>query len=343
MTRLLCTPCGRPISRRDLLRGAAALSAGAMLLPRCGDEDLPLPPATYPGRVVEVRDDRAVTGKTIDRTRAAAMLTAGLTALTGAASVREAWQALLPDYSPSMRIGLKLNCLSAYLPSSPELVAVVVDSLKQSLGMDPQRILVWDRRTDELTRSKIDATTVGGARVLGTVTSTSDASGPGYESASETVAGKKTHLSRILTRETDATINLALLKTHTISGITGAMKNTYGCIDNPGDFHTGLNNELPLIYSLSGIRNKMRLHLTEGLLAVIKGDTSDPPDATPMRLLLATDPLALDTRAVALVNELRAALTKPAAALDTASLGWLAEAGRLKIGESAATLKTVTL
>jgi hypothetical protein len=85
----------------------------------------------------------------------------------------------------------------------------------------------------------------------------------------------------------------------------------------------------------------MRLHITEALLAVAQGSTEDPPDATPGRLLLSADPLALDSHALEVVNALRA--TAGGQPVDTARVGWLDEAKRLNIGTRTVDLKAVNL
>ena len=53
-----------------------------------------------------------------------------------------------------------------------------------------------------------------------------------------------------------------------------------------------------------------------------------PPDEVPARILLSADPLALDTHALALMNQLRGELPN----VPEAKLGWLAEAARLNLG-----------
>jgi hypothetical protein len=288
--------------------------------------------------VAEVHDAKAVVGSTVDGARVKAMLAAGLKALAKEANLKLAWKRILPDFAPSMRIGIKVNCLSSYLTSSLPLLAALVETLALDLGADAKKIVVWDRRGDELARSKMTAAALG-VSVLGTQRSTSDLSGPGYEPKAECILGKSTRLARLLTQETDLTINIALLKTHNISGATGALKNCYGCIDNPGDFHADLNHELPVIYRLDPIWRRMRLHITDGLIAVLKGDTSDPPDAVPGRLLLATDPVALDAHTIALVNTLRGALPP----LPATKLQWLDGAAKLNLGTTSRDAQLVEL
>ncbi len=336
------------LDRREFVVGTAAAVAGATLV-GCSDDDDPNPkkdsgtgtgdgPGLAAWNVVEVHDPKAMNGKTPDAKRVEAMLASGLTTLAGAKDLPAAWQALLPGFTSSKRIGIKVNCLSHYLYNTTELLAALVKTLVKDLGADAKKIVVWDRRVDELVRSKITETAVG-CPVLGTIKSTSDTSGPGYEPAAVKANGKATHLSKILTQQTDFTINLPVLKTHGISGVTGALKNIYGVIDNPGDFHTDLNDYLPALYALQPIPKHCVLNITEGLLAVTKGDTSDPPDTIASRLIFSADPVAQDSHAVALINQLRGKL-KP---VPTAKLTWLTNAEKAKLGTTKVTLKQVKL
>lgn len=350
------------LDRREFVVGTAAVVAGAALVGCSDDDDLPAKkdsgadapagkeagpgaeagtgdgPGPVTWNVVEVHDPKSMNGKTPDATRVEAMLASGLTTLAGAKDLKAAWKTLLPGFTASKRIGIKVNCLSSYLYNSTELLAALVKTLVKDLGADAKKIVVWDRRGDELIRSKITEAKVG-CPVLGTVKSTSDTSGPGYEAAALKANGKATHLSKILTQQTDLTINIPVLKTHNISAVTGALKNIYGFIDNPGDFHTDLNDYLPALYALQPIPKHCVLNITEGLLAVTKGDTSDPPDTIAARLLFSRDPVALDAHAVALINQLRGTL-KP---VPTAKLTWLANAEKAKLGTTKVNLKQIKI
>jgi len=360
------------IDRRDFLVGSASLALVAGLAPGCSDDgevhpdaapdapgsdttqDLPreaaascndppqpLAPPTGPSRVVEVHDPQSVSTSGYDAPRVKEMLAAGIQKLADQPDTKQAWKQLIPDFAASMRIGIKVNCLNAHLFNSTELLLALIESLVNDLGADSQKIWVWDRRTDEMTRSKLTESSLK-VKVAGTVASTSNPVGVGYESKAECVIDRETLLSKILTTETDITINIALLKTHNVSGITGALKNVYGCIDNPGQFHDQFDTYMPALYRLDGMRTPFRLHITEGLKAVTKGDTTDYPDAMPGRILLSTDPLALDTHALQLVNTLRTQNPK-IPPLPADKVLWIDEAARLNVGTKNLDSQVVTM
>lgn len=344
-------------TRREILadaaKAAAALSVTsvAACFPDVGGEwpqvsPLCLAPAIEPptgsSKVVEVYREDSVLKTTDANTGSSknviqldvvkAMVDAALSSLAG--GVDNPWPVLLPNYQPGKRIGLKVNCLNAYLPTSPAVVRAIIASLRDRLGVDPTTIVVWDRRLDELTGAgKYSADDLAGAQLRGTVNSTTDSSGPGYgEAICGKVAGKSPRLSRILTDQTDITINCPVLKTHVVSGITGAMKNIYGIIDNPGDYHDNLNTALPALYALPPIRNSINLTIVDALIMVATQGTEARPDTVGQRILVSRDPVAIDAYSLTLVNKLRADRPKPFAAVDDTLIGWIDGAHQLGVG-----------
>jgi hypothetical protein len=348
--------CQPGTTRREFLSGATRTVAGAAVVGAAGGglggclfpdvggkwatitgqcmDDGGVAPPTPSARVVEVhRQDSVVTDPRVALNPAAMrpMLDAALASLTdGAASP---WSVLLPDCGATTRIGIKVNCLNQYLSTSVPLVQALVASLVEGLGIEASRITVWDRRLDELTRGGFTSAAVGGAAVVGTVNSTTDTGGPGYSKAiCGAVAGQTPLLSKILTEQTDLTINVPVLKTHAVSGITAAFKNIYGIINNPGDYHANANDALPALYALPPIRSHLRLTLVDAFIAVLTGGTSDPPDAQPRRLILGQDPLAVDSYCLALTNQLRAEFAQPPGDVDPGVLLWLDQAAATGLG-----------
>ena len=301
-----------------------------------------VPPAN--ADVAEVQRADSVTGDpatqraTIDGAVVGQMLDALLAALV---PTGPAWRAVLPDWTPETRIGLKINVLNEQCPTSVELTKTVVDSLVAQLGASRERIIVWDRRLDELTRCGFTEAAVG-AKVMGTVNTTAGTGGPGYGDPScGVVAGRAPRLSRILTEFTDVTINLPVLKTHAICGVTGALKNIYGVIDNPGDYHQNLNTALPELYALPPIRRSFRFHLLDALVAVTTGGTSSPSDTVPRRLVGSIDPVALDRYALALADRLRDEKQLGLGPVDRTYTKWMENAEAAGLGSTTYQLKSL--
>jgi uncharacterized protein (DUF362 family) len=273
------------------------------------------------------------------------MVDALLTELAGGAS--NPWPVIVPGINNCTRVGLKVNCLNPSFPTSPAIVRAVVKSLIANVHHEcGGNIIVWDRSyTDELKAvGKYDQY----LRELGaSVFIRGTANGPqapGYSEASfGTFEGSSPRLSRILLEQTDVTINLPVLKTHGQSGITAALKNIYGIIDNPESFHKPkLNTALPALFAIPAIRNSIKLTIVDGLRAVINRNTADPPDSQPGRIFGSLDPLATDFYARDLVNDLRDA-RKFGPITPEADLAWLDNAYNLGLGAKTYDLVTVSL
>lgn len=342
----------RRTTRREVLAAGVALGA-AGCFPDVGGEWPTVNQACTDGEVIaplaaaspvaEVQRDDAVSvdpvtqRTTLNAQPVREMLDAALAALVPAGAP---WPVLLAGWTPETRLGIKVNVLNEQCPTSVVLVKALVDSLVDGLGASRDRIIVWDRRVDELERCGFTEAAVG-AKVMGTFRSVGDESGPGYGSPTcGVVAGRAPRLSRLLTELTDMTINVPVLKTHAICGVTGALKNIYGVIDNPGDYHKNINTALPALYRLPPIRRALRFHLLDALLAVTTGGTSSPVDTVPRRLLASSDPVALDRYALALADRLRDEKQLGLAPVDRTVTGWMENAHALGLGSLAYEVKS---
>jgi len=258
------------------------------------------------------------------------------------------WKVLLPGFRPGYRIGLKVNALNGSVPTSSAVIRAIVLSLRDHLGVDPATIIVWDRVLENELKGKAryHLADLGGATLLGTVVTTNKATEgePGYGAIiCPPIEGEPPRISRILTDLTDVTINVPVLKTHNVSGVTAAMKNIYGIIDIPAKYHKPkLQTALPALYALPVIRHSLVLTIVDALVGVVTGDTDSPPDEFPRRLLLSQDPVAADNYALTLVNQLRSAQQVPLPPINSGNNAdiakWIDLAHDLKLGDKSYSL-----
>ena len=245
----------KKLNRRKFIKivgGSTVCLGAASCLPHvggdwssCEERELveDLTPASH--RVVEVSSADAVfeveNVKTIVPEVVVEMFRAGLLALTDKATLAEAWNAVMPERQAGERIALKANTLSPYVPTSPELLSAIIGSMTEGPQIPSTDIFVWDRRVDELESVDIVPARLG-VECLGTVKSTSDLSGPGYEVEPACLSGRKIYFSKILTNGVDHLINVSVMKNHLASGFTGCLKNHYGSFSQPAKFHEGCEN-----------------------------------------------------------------------------------------------------
>ena len=99
--------------------------------------------------------------------------------------------------------------------------------------------------------------------------------------------------------DTDAIINLCKMKTHALERITGAIKNSYGCVSglNKGAGHAKYPDSNSFAKMLADLNMviKPKLHIMDGIMAM-EGNGPGSGDPTPMNvILISADPVALDS------------------------------------------------
>lgn len=98
--------------------------------------------------------------------------------------------------------------------------------------------------------------------------------------------------------ESDGIISIPKLKTHGLTGITGCIKNQFGCIPGPlkGEFHVKMPDINDFSRMLADLNSylKPRLYIMDGIMAM-EGNGPRGGDPKKMSVILfSTDPVALD-------------------------------------------------
>jgi hypothetical protein len=260
------------------------------------------------------------------------------------------WTVLLPSYQAGQSIGLKVNCLGT-VATSPALVRALIASLRDKLGVPPGNIVVWDRYLKDLTdNGKYGDSDLAGARMYGTLTRGTNegedqddpqfTAGHGYgdtccdvrkgQPESATEKGRYPRVSRIITDETALTINCPAFKTHNVSGITGALKSVYGIIDNPGHYHKDFDEVAPPLYAIPAVRKSITLTICDAIMGIFSGIPSGQANCTPKKILLAQDPVAMDSYILDLMNQIRA--SKNTGPVAPSPDPWLDKAAAMGLG-----------
>jgi len=237
-------------------------------------------------------------------TQAIRLLTfAAIADAVGAPSVQEAMRKL---FQPTDVVALKLNCIAPQIASQPAVVDAVVEALTFA-GVDPKNVIIFDKEDRDLAAAGYTCTASGpGPLVYGTVGPTKN---PGYEERF-TEQGKTAFcLSKIVTREATAIINIPVIKHHTFAGMTCALKNHFGSIHNPEDFHylDGCNPAVADVNMATALRQKQRLCVVDGIYLQYDGGPSYSAAhiAYYGSIIASTDPVALDTQVILLLDMFR--------------------------------------
>lgn len=223
--------------------------------------------------------------------------------------VSEAWSKFV---RPEDIAGLKINTLGLKSIRNTNHVShfhavnnALISGLTR-LGLKSENIIIWDRNDRDLSNAGYMPVTSGkGVRCYGTKEHA------GFDEREYSVGKVKTRFSNILTRQTTALINVAQAKSHRLAGITAAMKNHYGSINNPKEFHDNAccNPGIAEIYSLAPVQQKTRLIIVDALYAVIEGGPGwSLHYMRPMNsILVATDPVAVDRVVLEMIDGIRKA------------------------------------
>jgi hypothetical protein len=240
------------------------------------------------------------------------MLDSGMKKLTGKSTVEEAWQ----DYFTQQDVvGIKLNTLGLNdLQGTPyigrfSLINVAISKSLLQIGIKEEQLIFWDRSDEELLSAGLVINKEAGkAQIKGIKKSRKDEAG-NFSSSSYPVGTNSTHVCSILTDECTALINVPVLKTHRNAGISGSLKNHYGTIDNPREFHAdNCNNPgIAEINMVEPIREKQKLIICDALMGLYDGGPGwNRESMWPFGgLILGTDPVAVDSIMLKIINQQR--------------------------------------
>jgi uncharacterized protein (DUF362 family) len=289
------------------------------------------PPLVVSGtsRVVVIRSDNLFgTDLGPEKTELERMLEASIKSLF---DVEDSASALRKLFTPDDVVGIKVNCIAGpNLSTHPHVVAAIVSELEK-IPIPRERIIIWDRTGRELEGAGYGVNINGpGVRCYGT-----DA--VGYEDKASARGSFNGRLSKILTRQITALVNVPILKNHGGAGVTVAMKNHYGSFHNPGSHHGNLCDPyIADLNSLDEINAKTRLIVCDATRAACNGGPGYKPAFVwpHSGLILACDPVALDTVGARIIDERRTEVGLPTLVEAGRHPRWLASAAERGLGNT---------
>ena len=294
--------------------------------------------------------DQAVVDQMVDQ---------GLMALTGAGSVAGAWSALLPGYQSGQAVAVKINCNNCQecgdsdgqIDALPQPINAIVRGLKL-IGVAEADIWVYDARRKIPNRFVNGMPQYPNVRYLDTGCrdyATFSSGDPDAYVTFHPPAGIPMPPSiRITDVVIDAAylINVPILKSHGIPGVTLGFKNHLGTIDHPGELHDYIGigwqyyrsdwNAMLDIFQNPHVGPKTVLTLADGLFGSKNGTTNPPApwisfgNDVPNSLLFSADPVAIDC---VMIDLLAAEIGLPAGVDDYVRLAGQAELGVFERGD----------
>ena len=270
----------------------------------------------YPGQAVRVEGQRAINEQTntIDGAVVRSMLSRGMCELTGAGNAREAWSNFI---SASDVVGIKVNCSGApEINSSPELVGAIVDSVL-AVGVPAHNVYIYDRFENQMQIVKYSDSVAKGVR-LATAEHSRD-SILGYDPFTYVEVDffgeddTRSNLFRLIPERFTKIINVPTMKEHRAAGVTGCLKNiAYGSFSNVARSHRyEVSNTYSFIGTLASVEplhSRTVLNVMDGLRSLWQGGPFLQSKSFlffPKRIVLGTDPVAMDHLLIEMIESKR--------------------------------------
>jgi Domain of unknown function (DUF362) len=288
--------------RREFLAASAGLGGlGAVKRPTRDHPASTRPadgiPGRFPGRVVEVRECTEV--------EADACLDRGIQRLTSAPSSTVAWRSL---FQPGDVVGVFANLEGNPASARSQRLLSLIVSKVVSAGVSPSNVRIYSELAHDDDEYDIEQF----VRL--------DLIQTGRDVGNE--RNYRSHLRRFLTRKVDKIVHLATLSDHMAAGLGGCLQSmAHGLVDNWGRSQCApsanvSNQFIPQVVNHPTIRAKCVLQIMDALVATYQGGRFGSTCASNWtwdanRLLLATDPVALDMVALGILDEQRGRMGLP--------------------------------
>ncbi len=287
-------------------------------------------PGRYPGVVAEVTVPGVMKEEGADETIVSAMLAASMKALTGTGSSQAAWMQFV---GPEDRVGIKVNPVGAPVASTTHELTHAVISALESTGVRRENIVFVDHYRHQLEKWGYSQDRYPGieAHCLHYTVGEGDAKvTKGLEGLDQSSyfecdyvipdeqnhldsmlnGGPRSYFPKALTSGIDKLINIPILKHHKGCFTTLGLKNlAFGLTSNCYRGHQFVNRYIAEACACPPIRDKTVLTVLDGLRAQYdKGPSASPSHVWQTdTLMVATDPVALDSVGFEIIAEKRLA------------------------------------
>jgi len=277
-------------------------------------------PGPWPGRVVSLRSPRCLdeAGVVVDADVVREMMDRGMRELTGEATTLDAWRRF---FEPSDVVGVKVNAGGVpHVVSSPAIVAETCRQL-MAVGILPSQIVVFERFQNQLDGIGYPAHLPEGVEVYAAEGGNRRTENRAYDPETYVEVDffgeedTRSGMMRLVTRRLTKIVNIPNMKDHGAVGATGCLKNVaYGCFSNVARSHsrgqTHTRTSVGTFAAVEPLRSRCVLQIMDGLRAVWHGGPFAKTTRYvfhPRRMLVGTDPVAIDRLLLDIIDEKRRA------------------------------------
>ena len=283
--------------------------------------------STQTSRVVVVSDARATVAFQPQPEKVRALFNRGLLQFSGKTDVALSWKSFVATNDV---VGIKVySAPGANSGTRPSVVAAVVEGLLAT-GIPSKNIIIWDKELVDLRLAGFFE--LGERYKIGVAAG----SAAGYDEKEfyesplignlvwgdsefgkkEGAVGRKSFLTKLVTKKITKIISVVPLLNHNLAGTTGHLCSlALGSVDNTQRFEQGerLATALPEIYALPSLGDKVVLNITDGLLCQYQGEQRSllHYSAPLNEIWFSKDPVALDVLAIEELERQRNAAKVP--------------------------------
>jgi hypothetical protein len=303
-------------ARREFIRGAfatAALAATrsqsrAAAAPKLGI------PGPYPGRVIAVKHAGCISGGVYQAQPVRTMMRRGMAELTGVPAWQDAWKAL---FEKGDVVGIKVSPVGgARLCSDALVMSSILEGLEQA-GVPHKDVIVFNRYHEEAVQAGIlkwlpsDVRFEAASARYDNIQLDMDGYDPNHYMEMALIKPgddpndprfRRSYVAKVVTQKVNKIINLPVLKHHQSAGVTITLKNmSHGFVNYVNRSHltptlNACNTFIPSVVNLPVIRQKVVLHIVDGVKAQYHGGPGGRPryQWENKTMYFGTDPVALD-------------------------------------------------
>jgi hypothetical protein len=306
--------------RREFIRGALATAALAATQSKSQAAQTPKHegnlgiPGPYPGRVIAVEHSGCINGGVYQAEPVKAMMRRGMTDLTGAPAWQDAWKTF---FEKGDVVGIKVSAVGGeHLCSDALVMASILEGLEEA-GVPHKDVIVFNRYREEVEVAGILKWLPPDVRF--------EAASERYDDIQLDMGGydpdhymemalikpgndpndphfRRSYVAKVVTQQVNKIINLPVLKHHQSAGVTITLKNmSHGFVNNVNRSHmtstlNACNTFIPSVVNLPVIRQKVVLHIVDGVKAQYHGGPGGRPQFQweNKTMYFGTDPVALD-------------------------------------------------
>jgi len=279
-------------------------------------------------RVVIVKDRNATEAFRPQPEIIRAMVERGITKLTGKGTPSEAWLSLV---STQDVVGLKVYSTPGQNSGTRPTVAATVAEELIKAGVPPKHIIIWDKSEHDLREAGFFLLAARlGVRVAGSAQAGYDLDtfydtpllgkliwGDVEFGREGEGVGRKSYVSKLVTRQITKIINVTPLLNHNTAGVSGNLYGlTIGSVDNTLRFESNasrLATAVPELYALPVLGDRVVLNIVDALIGQYEGGERGLLHYSTVlnQLRFSRDPVALDVLSIKELDRLRRAAHAP--------------------------------